>query len=357
MLNDTRLASPSTTPPLEIAADVCGQPLALRTLDSFQHLRSAADLGPPRDERADDARAARVVRILIGVDFDAALARLPDALDERHRQSPARRPERLHMRDDARQVSFFRDANHFVDGGDDADVEVRLVADVAFVHAAHIADDFRERDDFIDLCVVTWRVIEARRQTDSAGFHPVLRERDHLRELVRARRAIGHAEHLAPNRSMRHVQRDVDADAALLVADPLRPQVHRSAAVRVERDGRDALRDQLPRILQRVRQTVRRVRMDVDEARRDRQPARIDDARRRRVAEPSHVDNPRAADSDVGGQPRIAAAVEHAAALDQHVIRLGCLSGQGSRDREARNRTRAKSMVHARYVTRRRRQP
>ena len=46
---------------------------------------------------------------------------------------------------------------------------------------------------------------------------------------------------------MRHVQRDVHADAALLVAGALHPQVYGAAAVRVDHHGRDSLCNQLTR--------------------------------------------------------------------------------------------------------------
>ena len=79
----------------------------LGALNPFQQLRRPADFGPTRNQRADDARAARIVRVLIRIDFDAAVARLFDLLHESHRQAPARRPQRFHVRDNARQMAFF----------------------------------------------------------------------------------------------------------------------------------------------------------------------------------------------------------------------------------------------------------
>jgi len=60
--------------------------------------------------------------------------------------------------------------------------------------------------------------------------------------------------------------------------------------------------------------------VDVDEARRDRQAVGVDDARRRRVAQPAHVGDAAGADADVGREPRVAAAVEDAAVANQDVV-------------------------------------
>ena len=225
----------------------------VRALDPLQQLVAAADLRPARDERADDAGAAGVVGILIRVHLDAAIARLLDLLHERHRQAPARRPERLHVRHDAGQVAFFRDPNHFLYGADHADVVVGLVADVALVDTAHLADDLRHRDHFFGLRIAAGRVVQARRQADAPGFHAISGHRDHPVELGRGRCSIGHADDFATNGSMRNVQRDIHADASLLEAGALRPQIRRAAAVRVQRDRGDALRDQLARLLQESR--------------------------------------------------------------------------------------------------------
>ena len=64
---------------------------------------------------------------------------------------------------------------------------------------------------------------------------------------------IGTPSTLPPDRPVRDVQRDVDADAALLVAGALSLEIGRTAAVRIEHDRRDALRDQRASFLQRSR--------------------------------------------------------------------------------------------------------
>ena len=198
---------------------------------------------------------------------------------------------------------------------------------MAFVDAAELADDFRERDDFLGGRVTAGGVIESGREADSAGLHAAARELRHALEFLRVRRAIGHAEHFAADRAVRHVQRDVDADAALLEARALRPQVHGAAAIGVDRHGRDPLREQLARFPEAALETLRRVRVHVDEAGRDRESVGVDHAGRRRIAQPAHVDDAAAADAQICGQPRVAAAVEDAPVPDEHVVRCR-LGGQ-----------------------------
>ena len=49
------------------------------------------------------------------------------------------------------EASFFGDADHLLDRGDDADVVVAFVANVARVDAAELAGDGRERDHLFGL--------------------------------------------------------------------------------------------------------------------------------------------------------------------------------------------------------------
>ena len=133
----------------------------LRAVDALPQLRRAADFGPSWHERRLEACTARVVRILVGVHLHAAIARLLDAGDECLRQSPARRAQRFHVRDDSREPRLVGDANHFLDRRDDADVVVRFVADVALVDAAELGGHLRERDHFFELRVASGRVVQA----------------------------------------------------------------------------------------------------------------------------------------------------------------------------------------------------
>ncbi len=65
------------------------------------------------------------------------------------------------MRDDAGEVAFLGDADHLLHACHDTDAVVGLVADVALVDAAHLADDLRERNHFLGLRVAPRRVVEA----------------------------------------------------------------------------------------------------------------------------------------------------------------------------------------------------
>ena len=318
VLRDDELVGPAA--PLEVAADVGGEPVVFRPGDPLQQLRASACFGPARNQRADDAGAARVVRILICPDLDTAVAGLPDALDERHRQTPAGRPQRLHVGDDAGNVRFLGDPDHLLHGGDHADRVVRLVSDVALVDAAHRAHDLRQRDHLLGRRVAARRVVQPRGEPDAPRLHPVPGHRLHAVKLVGRGCAVGHPEHCAPNRAVRHVEGDVDADAALLESGPLGSQVGRAAAVRVQRNGRQALREELPAVLQTATQALRRVRVDVDEPGRDGQPGRVDRARGRRIAEASDLDDAAGADADIGGNPGITATVEDAAVADEDVV-------------------------------------
>ena len=60
--------------------------------------------------------------------------------------------------------------------------------------------------------------------------------------------------------------------------------------------------------------------VEVDEAGRHDQPARVDLARGLRVREPPDRGNPIAANPDIGLKPRVAAAIDDAAAADQQII-------------------------------------
>ena len=111
----------------------------------------------------------------------------------------------------------------------------------------------------------------------------VLRDRHHAIQLRWRRRPIRHAEHIASDRTVRHIQGDVDADSARLETRTLGAQVGRAAAVRVQCDRGDALCNQLSSFLERALEPLRRMRVDVDESWGDRQAARVDHPRRGRV--------------------------------------------------------------------------
>ena len=135
---------------------------------------------------------------------------------------------------------------------------------------------------------------------------------------------------------MRHVERDVDADPSLFVSSSLGAQIDRSAAIWIDRDRRNALRQQLAGVLESAGEAVGRVRVHVDESRRDNQAGSVDDARGAGVREPPHVDDVAAADPDVGVPPGIARAVEHAPVPNEDVITRRLAGGGNRKDQDER---------------------
>ena len=84
--------------------------------------------------------------------------------------------------------------------------------------------------------------------------------------------------------------------------------------------------------------------MNVDESRRDDEARRVDRACRRRRAKVAHLHDPVATDPDVGVEPRIAAAVEHAPVADDEVIARPL---RGDRRRGGEERENRESCPHA----------
>ena len=146
------------------------------------------------------------------------------------------------MADDADQVTLLRDADHFLDRRDHADVVVTLVADVARIHTTELPRDRGERDHFFSLGITARRVEEPARETVGALLHRAPHERAHLLELLSRRRAILAADHASAHAAVTDQQRDVRSDAALLEFEPLCGEVDGTAAVRVDDDRRHTLR-------------------------------------------------------------------------------------------------------------------
>jgi hypothetical protein len=95
---------------------------------------------------------------------------------------------------------------------------------------------------------------------------------------------------------------DVHADAQGAKRRPLRREVERTAAVRVDHHGRDALRKQrLRRVQSLAQQAFGRVRMDVDETGRHDLATGVEFARARPSAEIADRDDAPASDGDAAG--------------------------------------------------------
>ena len=142
-------------------------------------------------------------------------------------------------------------------------------------------------------------------------------------------------------------ERGVDANPVLLERQTLLPEIGRSAAVRIEDRQRHPLRQQLARVTEPgIAEAARRVRVHVDEARRDQPILRVDDDRSGGARQPADGGDAIAADADVGAHPGIARAVHDSCVSNKDVERLrrlaGTLSESGQKDREQHHRRRSK---------------
>ena len=351
--DDERLGAAA---PGDVDAHFLDDLLALVAANAAEQRVAAVDLRPARDQCAADAGAAGVVGILIGVDLHAAGARRLDSLDERHREPVAGGAQRLHVADDADEPAFFGDRDHFLDRRDHADRVVGFIADVAAVDAAELRRHLRHGDHFRRLRVRAGRVVEAAREAESAGAHALPHEIDHLRELLRVGIAIGHAHHGLPDGSVRDHQSHVGTNALLAVSRPLTGEVGRPAAIRVDENRRDPLREDGLPLLERVAgEAGTSVRVDVDEPWSDDETSRVDRSdRRRRPQRPDRCDAV-AENADVGADPRVARPVDDVRVADQQVeafrrlrndagVRGGC---GGKRDEQHGNRkTRSRATNH-----------
>ena len=117
------------------------------------------------------------------------------------------------------------------------------------------------------LGVAPRRVAGPTRQAEAAGLHPLADEGLHFTQLVRARIAIGHAHDLLPSGAAGHQLLHIHTEPVFEQGVLLRRQVHGPAAVRIDDDGGDALRQQRFGGAQRLgREPLRGVGAYVDEA-------------------------------------------------------------------------------------------
>lgn len=178
---------------------------------------------------------------MVGEHLHAARPGLVDARRARDGESPVVGPERFHVTDDAHDLRFFGDANHFLHGGDDPDAVVALVPDVARIQAAGFAGDPRERDHLFGRGERARHVVQTARQPVRALAHAGADQRLHPGHLGLGRLAIRRSQHGRPDAAVPDEQHHVDAGAAAFQLGALRREIDRPAAVRVGDDGRDAL--------------------------------------------------------------------------------------------------------------------
>ncbi|MFN9946608.1 MAG: hypothetical protein ACK56S_07155 [Planctomycetota bacterium] len=116
--------------------------------------------------------------------------------------------------------------------GDGVEHGVVLAADVAGVDALVRRDGLGERDEFVGRGVDARHVDQARRHAERARAHALVDERRHARQFASVGRAVRGAEHRAADGAVADEAAVVDADAALLQAREVRPEVlDRAAAV------------------------------------------------------------------------------------------------------------------------------
>ena len=240
--------------------------------------------------------------------------------------------------------------------GNEAVVVVAFVADVTRVDAAGRA---RERDHLFGLREPARLVEQAARQAEGAIGHALFHQGDHPLEFCRGWFApLLIPQHRAANARVADEQRHVHADTAVgLDRRELPLQIGAAATVGVADDGRDALREQRPAVTKfGPCQTLERMRVNVEEARRHHAILRVHDGGRCGAGQRADGDDAIAADADVRPPPRVARPIEHPPVLDQDVERLlgGVLDGCGreasGRPEQNRSRMTAKTMRRMRPI-------
>ena len=117
--------------------------------------------------------------------------------------------------------------------------------------------------------------------------------------------------------------RNVDAETVLQQLPTLGDQIDGTATVRVDEDRRDPLREQRPRVAELGRgEAAGGVRMRVDEAGDDPEPAGVDNPTRARPVDQPNGNDPVTGDGHVGAIPRVAGAVDDESAGDDEVVGL-----------------------------------
>ena len=232
----------------------------------FAHDR-LGDLAAARNERRPQARGRSLVRILIGKHLHAAGACLLHPHRGRGRQTPVVGTQRFHVADYPDHPGFFRDADHFLYGRDDADAVVPFVANVAGVDSSGFTGGAGERNHLFRPRKAAWRVKEATRQAKRSSGHSAANQCTHALELLGIRLAVGLTQDLTPDTAMPDEQGDVRTDPTLLQPGGLCREIDRAAPVWIHDNRGDTLHeDRLGLAQLRTRQSLRCVRMDVDEA-------------------------------------------------------------------------------------------
>ena len=160
------------------------------------------------------------------------------------------------MHDLDMHAALFADCDRFLDR---LDHFVRFIAQMGEIAGVVALEHVAERDHFVGRRVGAGRREQARRHPERAGLERVFQKRDHLRQLGRARRALGHAH---------------DHQAQRVVADQ-HAGIHRSGRKRVQIIRKARFAERQPR---RARAQIILEHLDLaGQRRRDRKAAMADD--------------------------------------------------------------------------------
>ena len=280
----------------------------------------------PRRKNHANRRVAAGVRESVERDIDAVALVTLDFGDRVVNRLPGAPSDENQMRDLQRDARLARDVGHLAHGQDvvrNAAVEeqraLRVRAQMRGQHAAGRRGHARERGQLGRLRDHPGKIAEPARQSDRAVSHRALDHRLHRAQLLRRRLARVGAHHAQPNTAMPRQMRDVEreslplqirgearhvvpfpielalgAQPARLIEHPL-PLAHhrrdREAAIAAD-EGGHALQQKRLQDLPMIgnRQHPVGMRVQIDKARRNREPGRIDLARRGRGRGVARID-------------------------------------------------------------------
>ncbi len=179
-----------------------------------------------------------------------------------------------------------------------------------------VAGGVDDANDFFGPGEVSWLVVETcghspRALIETRGDHAA-----HALDLFGRRTSIGIADDRLPDGVEANVAADVERQASLGKSRHLAGDVERAVPIRVENLRRHALRQHVDGRGKRIR---RGVAVNIDEAGRHDQAPGVDCLLRRRRCKIADGDDEPVADADVGGKPRIAAAVDDGSAAHDHI--------------------------------------
>ena len=273
----------------------------------------------PIDELRDDAARSPLARAFrVQVIHDHGHAGAPGDVD------------RLDNRIDVGELLRVDVGRRFLRGARELPFGVlALTPQMRLIVAAVGRHHFCQLDDFFLGTPATRHILEPRRQTERAFFHPLPHELLHLVDFSGGRRAhVVAAHHQAADRPMADHRHEIQRTSRFFEVFALLRQGPPRSAVRVDNRRREPLRGEVRQRATAVDDVAFDVLVKRDEPWRDVLIARIDRARSARVRQAADRGDGVAADADVGVDERIAGAIEHAAVPDDDVVG-GCLRRGG----------------------------